>query len=105
MCLGIHRLIDSPKHLQVAEDICGFYLTHPRPSKDGITPGKIAGQIAMALDLYDLTGESMYLDYARENADFAIEELVTNRALVLESQVVGVGIVNPPGRCRHPTRV
>ena len=78
MCLGIHRLIDSPKHLQVAKDICGFYLTHPRPSKHGVTPGKIAGQIAMALDLYDLTGEAKYLDYARENADFAVKGLFSN---------------------------
>ena len=75
MCLDIHRIVDSPKHLQVAKDICEFYLTHPRPSKNGITPGKIAGLIAMALDLHDLTGEAKYLEYARENADFAVKEL------------------------------
>jgi len=76
-CLCAHRMTGSREHLKFARDVCQYYLTHPRPKVDGIPPGKFAGLIAMALDLFDLTGEEKYLKYARTMADSAIDELYT----------------------------
>ena len=75
MCLCAHRLTGSEKHLQFARDVCDFYISHPRPKNDGITPGKFAGLIALMLDLHDLTGEEKYLTHSREMADEAISLL------------------------------
>ncbi|NUQ65043.1 MAG: hypothetical protein HUU20_21475 [Pirellulales bacterium] len=74
-CLCAHRLTGSPAHLELARAVCQFYLDHPRPDVAGITPGKLAGQMALALDLYDLTREEKYRQYARDTADFALQSL------------------------------
>lgn len=39
------------------------------------TPGKLAGQMALALDLHDLTHEEKHRQYARDTADFALQTL------------------------------
>lgn len=78
MCLCAHRLTGSPEHLQYAKDVCDFYLTLTRPPKEPITPGKFGGLIALSLDLYDLTGDEKYVRFARQNADWAVDELYSN---------------------------
>jgi hypothetical protein len=78
MCLCAHRLTGSPEHLQYAKDVGDFYLTLSRPPDEPITPGKFGGLIALSLDLYDLTGDEKYLDFARRNADWAVDELYWN---------------------------
>jgi len=75
MCLCMHRLTGDDDALQFAKGVCDFYLTHPQPKTEGIVPGKFAGLIALALDLYDLTGQTKYLEYARHIADEAIRGL------------------------------
>lgn len=78
MCLAAYRITSSEKHLEFAKGICNFYLTHPRPSGIRVTPGKLAGQIALALDLYDLTKCVEYRTHARQTADTALQELYTD---------------------------
>jgi len=78
MCLCAHRLTGSPEHLQYAKDVCDYYLALTRPPKEPITPGKFGGLIALSLDLYDLTGDEKYLKFARQNADWAVDELYSN---------------------------
>ena len=78
MCLCAHRLTGSQLHLQFAKDVCDHYLTLTRPPEEPITPGKFGGLVALSLDLYDLTGEKKYLKFARQNADWAVDELYTN---------------------------
>jgi len=78
MCLCAHRLTGSREHLEYAKDVCDFYLRLTRPPKEPITPGKFGGLIALSLDLYDLTGNEKYLKFARQNADWAVDELYFN---------------------------
>ena len=65
-------------HRRYAEDVWGAYQTLPRPDDEPSTPGKFGGLIALSLDLYDLTGDEKYLKFARQNADWAVDELYTN---------------------------
>jgi hypothetical protein len=74
-CLCAHRLTGSRSHLEYARAVCQFYLEHPRPEIAGITPGKLAGQMALALDLYDLTREEKYRRFARDTAAFGLQAL------------------------------
>ena len=78
MCLCAHRLTGSRQHLQYARDVCDRYLELERPREAPITPGKFGGLIALALDLYELTGEKKYLAFARQNADWAVDELYSH---------------------------
>lgn len=78
MCLCAHRLTGSEEHLQYAEDVWDRYQTLPRPRDEPITPGKFGGLVALSLDLHDLTGEEKYLNFARKNADWAVDELYSN---------------------------
>ena len=75
MCLCAYRLTGEQDHLQYAKDVWAKYQTLQRPEREPITPGKYGGLIALSLDLYDLTGQEMYLADAREHADLAIDEL------------------------------
>jgi len=75
MCLCAHRLTGSKEHLQYARDVGNAYLRLTRPKDEPITPGKFGGLVALFLDLYDLTGEQKYLAFARQNADWAVDEL------------------------------
>ena len=75
MCLCAYRLTGSEEHLQYAIDVWDAYQTLPRPEGEPITPGKFGGLMALSLDLHDLTGDAKYLTFARQNADWAIDEL------------------------------
>ena len=77
--LNAYRLLGSPAYLTFAQDIWHYYQTIPDPSHDDIiVPGKLAGLIALSLDLFDLTGETMYLAYALKMCDWALDQLYVN---------------------------
>lgn len=76
--LNAHRLTGSEAHLQFAIDFWDYYQTLKQPTDFPITPGKFAGLIAISLDLYELVGEQKYLDFARQLADEAIDQLFVN---------------------------
>lgn len=78
MCLCAYRLTDSTEHLQYAKDVWDTYQTLERPTDKAITPGKYGGLIALSLDLYDIMGQKKYLEYAKRNADWAVDELYEN---------------------------
>jgi len=78
MCLCAYRLTGSQKHLKYARDVADCYLTLDRPAAEPITPGKFGGLIALSLDLHDITGERKYLQFAQQNADWAVDELYSH---------------------------
>lgn len=78
LCLSAHRMTGSRKHLAVARGVCDYYRMQPIPERVGLTPGKFAGLIALALDLHDLTGEEAYLEYAGRVAKTSVERLHVN---------------------------
>jgi len=77
MCLGVYRHLKSGEHLQFARDVWDYYRTQDRPAGGLLFPGKLAGQMALSLDLHDLTGERRYLRHAQEAADLAIQRLLS----------------------------
>jgi hypothetical protein len=72
--LSIHRLTGSEPHLRFAREVCEFYRTKPIPQRDGITPGKYAGILALALELYQIERRAEHLAFARLIADAALRE-------------------------------
>ncbi|MGI9429506.1 MAG: hypothetical protein ACR2NM_12665, partial [Bythopirellula sp.] len=76
--LNAYRLTGNDAHLQFAVDFWDYYQELTPPEDHPITPGKFAGLIALSLDLYDIVGEAKYLQFARQTADAAIDQLLVN---------------------------
>lgn len=77
-CLGVHRQLKSPAHLQAARLVWDHYQKEEIPTAKGIIPGKFAGLMALSLNLHEITGEAKYLNYARQIADVALREFFVN---------------------------